>query len=491
MRRRSCKRTATERNVWKVKMKKFLIICLALCLALTCVGCIQAPVEDSDWDGKEEFTAADGMSEQTAINAAKYEEYKEKVGSAFALNEVTDASCFKFETVGENEVKITEYVGADNIVVIPEEIGGAAVVALGEAAFANATVRAVYVPDSVRALEKGAFAGASALVTLRVPFIGDGGENSHFGYIFGADSHEYHTVKVPATLEVVIVGAAESVADNAFAGCKTLCAVVLPETVTSIGKFAFYECFGLVYADLGGSVAEIGNYAFGYCSSLFSLSFEGAERIGFGALYGGKSLYSLTLSVVGESADSNRFLGYIFGAESADYNDDFVPSSLREVSLVGCDEIPDRAFASCAYIAKFALGEGIESVGVRAFYGCRSLKSIDMPESLTMIGDDAFFGCDNLEAVDFGAGVESIGMQAFYGCRSLKSVAIPDKVTEIKSSTFALCESLSSVELGNVKVVGKDAFKGCASLTPVDCNGIEVADGNAALIAKPEVTTEK
>ena len=472
-------------------MKKFLMICLAICLAFACVGCIQAPVEESEWEGKEEFTAADGMSEQVANIALKHEEYKDKVGSAFGLNEVTDAACFEIESVGENEVKITSYIGEESIVVIPEEIGGAAVVALGEAAFANATVRAVYVPDSVRSIEKGAFAGASALVTLRVPFIGDGGENSHFGYIFGADSYEYHAVKVPATLEVVIVGAAESVAENAFASCKSLCAVVLPNTVRSIGKFAFYECFGLVYADLGGSVAEVGNYAFGYCSSLFSLSLVGAERIGFGALYGGKSLYSLTLSVVGESAESNRFLGYIFGAESADYNDDFVPVSLRELSLVDCDEIPDRAFASCAYIAKFALGEGIESVGVRAFYGCRSLKSIDMPESLTMIGDDAFFGCDNLEAVDFGAGVESIGMQAFYGCRSLKSVAMPDKVREIGSSTFALCESLASVELNNVKVVGKDAFKGCDSLTPVDCDGIEVADGNSALVAKPEVNTEK
>lgn len=464
-------------------MKKILIICLALCLALACVGCIQAPVEDSDWEGKEEFTAADGMSESVANIAAKHEEYKEKVGSAFSLNEVTDASCFEFEAVGENEVKITSYIGEDNIVVVPEEIGGSAVVALGETAFADTAVRAVYVPDSVRSIEKGAFANTSALVTLRVPFIGDGGENDHFGYIFGADSHEYHAIKVPATLEVVIVGSADSVAENAFAGCKTLCAVVLPDSVTSIGKFAFYECSRLVYAQLGGSVVEVGNYAFGYCSSLFSLSLEGAERVGFGAIYACNSLYSLTLSFEGETAENNRFLGYIFGAESADYNDDFVPSSLREISLVGCVEIPDRAFANCAYIAKFTLGEGIKSVGVRAFYGCRSLKSVVMPDSLISIGDDAFFGCDNLETVDFGSGVETIGMQAFYGCRSLKSVAMPDKVTEIKSSTFALCESLASVQLGNVKVVGKDAFKGCSSLTPVPCDEIEVAEGNECLVA--------
>ena len=469
-------------------MKRIFVVCLALLLAFACVGCIQAPVEESEWEGKEEFTAADGMSEQVANNAAKYEEYKSKVGLAFKQNGESDASCFELEAVGENEVRIVKYIGEESIVVIPERVGDATVVAIGEGAFASATVRAVYVPDSVKSVEKGAFAGASALVTLRVPFIGDGGENSHFGYIFGADSHEYHAVKVPATLEVVIVGAGDSVAENAFAGCKSLCAVVLPNTVKSIGKFAFYECLRLVYTELGGSVTEVGSYAFGYCSTLFSISLASAERVGFGALYSCGSLYSLTLSVVGESAESNRFIGHVFGAESADYNANFVPASLREVNLVDCNEIPNRAFSGCAYIAKFALGEGIESVGVRAFYSCRSLKSIDMPDSVISIGDDAFFGCDNLEAIDFGAGVTDIGMQAFYGCRSLKSVAIPDKVTEIKSSTFALCESLSSATLGGVKLVGKDAFKGCTSLTPVDCEGIEVAQGNDCLVKLPEET---
>ena len=464
-------------------MKKILIVCLALFLALSCASCIQAPAEDSDWEGKEEFAAADGMSESVAKNAAKYEEYRDKVGSAFSLNEVTDASCFEFESVGENEVKITKYIGSDGIVVVPEQINGDVVVALGEGSFGGAAIRAVYVPDSVTSIEKGAFEGASALVTLRLPFIGDGGENAYLGYVFGANSYEYNTVKVPSTLEVVIVGVADSVADNAFAGCKTLCAVVLPDTVTSIGKFAFYECFDLVYADPGGTVAEVGDYAFGYCSSLFSLSLEGAERIGFGALYSCNSLYSLTLSFVGETAESNRFLGYAFGAESADYNDDFIPMSLREVSLVGCDEIPDRAFAGCAYIAKFTLGEGIKSVGVRAFYGCRSLVAIELPESLLSIGDDAFFGCDNLASVDLGAGVKSIGMQAFYGCCKLKSVELPDGVTEIKASTFALCESMETVGLGNVKTVGKDAFWRCVSLTPVDCSGIAVAEGNECLVA--------
>ncbi len=467
-------------------MKRFLIVCIALCIVISCGGCIQAPVDEGGWESKEEFTAAEDMNDVVSANAAKHEEYKGKVGLAFNQAPEADASCFEYEELGEGEVKITSYIGKDSIVVIPEKIGEASVVALGASAFAGSSVRAIYVPDSVRAIEKGALEGTDALVTLRIPFVGDGGESTHFGCIFGADSYEYHGIKVPATLEVVIVGSGEAVAENAFAGCKALRAVVLPEEIKAVEKFAFYECARLVYVQLGGDVSEIGNYAFGYCSSLYSLSLAGAERVGFGALYECNSLYSLTLSQVGETASDNRFLGYMFGAESADYNDNFVPLSLREVSLVGCDEIPDRAFGGCAYIARFNLGEGIKSIGVRAFYGCRSLEKIKLPESMTTVGDDAFFGCDNLEAVDFGGGVEKIGMQAFYGCRSLKSVTLPDKVVEIKPSTFALCKALTTVELNNVKAIGKDAFKGCSSLTPVPCDEIEVAQGNECLVAPKE-----
>ena len=77
-------------------------------------------------------------------------------------------------------------------------------------------------------------------------------------------------------------------------------------------------------------------------------------------------------------------------------------------------------------------------------------------------------------------------MQAFYGCRALESVVIPEKVTEIKASTFALCSALESVELNNVKKIGKDAFLKCDALTPVDCSGIEVGEGNSALLPVTE-----
>ena len=467
-------------------MKRSIALILIISFICTIVaGCIQKPQaeEVTKWDGKESFEPSAEPSDTVLALGSRYDTYARNSVLAFTQNQPAAESDFECEEI-DGGVKILAYVGNEHVVVIPESIGGKNVIALGETAFANSAVRAVKVPDCIESIGKGAFAGCDNLATLRLPFVGDGAENTHFGYIFGADSYETHAIKLPASLDMVILGdRVTEIAENAFAGCKMISAIVLPVTLESIGDFAFYECRDLVYVSRNTAVKQVGQYAFGYCSALFKAEFLMVEDFGLGAFYECNSLRYLSLPFVGGSATENRFIGYIFGAKSADYNDEFVPASLFSVSVSArqCRDVPDRAFAGCAYISEFIFDMDIESVGVRAFYACRSVVNITLPDAVKSIGDDAFFGCDNLEAAELGSGVESIGIQAFYGCRSLKSIVIPEKVSEIKASTFALCESLESVALNNVKKVGKDAFLMCEKLEAVDCSGIEVLDGNVCL----------
>lgn len=474
-------------------MKKICVFTLIACLSFSAfAGCVQKPQaeEVTEWQGKENFEAVGEMSEEVLELNSRYDTYSYNANVAFSQNQVAAEEDFQYEEANGG-VKITAYVGSEQIIVIPESIDGKKVVALGSVAFADLPVRAVSVPDCVELIEKGAFADCDNLATLRLPFVGDGGENTHFGYIFGADSYENHAVKVPASLDMILLGEKTAeIAENAFAGCKTVSAVVLPVGIERIGDFAFFECRDLVYISRNIAVKEVGDYAFGYCSSLFKAEFLMAESLGHGAFYGCNSLRSLSLPFVGGSAIENRFIGYIFGAESADYNDEFTPSSLFSVSVsaLQCKDIPDRAFAGCSNIAEIIFDMEIESIGVRAFYSCRSIQNITLPDSVKTIGDDAFFGCDNLRSALLGDGVESIGMQAFYGCRSLESITVPQKVTEIKPSTFAFCTSLESVILKGVKKVGKDAFSSCDLLRSVVCEKVEIAEGNDPLeiIVYPE-----
>ena len=59
---------------------------------------------------------------------------------------------------------------------------------------------------------------------------------------------------------------------DAFMACSELCDIYLPTTVTSIGPFAFYGCYKLEHLDIPAGCQSIGEYAFADCVSLKNIS---------------------------------------------------------------------------------------------------------------------------------------------------------------------------------------------------------------------------
>ena len=450
---------------------------LALVAAFTSCGEVPTMSEPE----ADTFKPADDLLGDGDL-AKRYAEYLENSELAFKANSPAALENFKYEITVDG-VKINAYIGDESIIVIPESIEGVAVTRIGTGAFSGGAIRAVYIPDSVTVIEKGAFSQCDGLATIRLPFVGDGADKAFLGYIFGADAADSNSITVPKSLDMVIFGdGVTEIKDEAFLGCKTLSAVVLPDGVESIGKFAFYECADLVLVTLGSGVKNIGEYAFAYCSSLYYIDCSMAGNIATGAF-----LYCSRLNGIKLSLSDGDYLGRLFGATVADHNKNFVPDSLRRVEIAeGCTAIPNRAFSECFYIMSVTLPETLESVGIRAFYSCRSLEKIDIPDKTKVICDDAFFGCDRLIEVKLGDGLSELGMQAFYGCSSLESISLPESLKEIKASTFYNCVSLFNVELGGVKKIGKNAFKKCDKVSSLNLNGIEVSDGNDAIAPKGE-----
>jgi hypothetical protein len=72
-----------------------------------------------------------------------------------ALNEAD----FQTKANSDGSVTITKYTGWDKDIVIPEKIGGQTVTAIGEAAFKNADLTSVTIPDSVKIIRESAFEG--------------------------------------------------------------------------------------------------------------------------------------------------------------------------------------------------------------------------------------------------------------------------------------------------------------------------------------------
>ena len=64
-------------------------------------------------------------------------------------------------------MKITEYIGSDQEVTIPEEINGFTVQQIGESAFENSEIISVTIPDTVTSIGKTAFKNRKSLATVK------------------------------------------------------------------------------------------------------------------------------------------------------------------------------------------------------------------------------------------------------------------------------------------------------------------------------------
>jgi len=73
-----------------------------------------------------------------------------------------------------------------------------------------------------------------------------------------------------------------AIGNNAFAYCKNITSITIPNTVTSIGSRAFGGCESLTSIIIPDGVKSIGDYAFGGCGELTKVTFKSKTPPAFG-----------------------------------------------------------------------------------------------------------------------------------------------------------------------------------------------------------------
>ena len=234
--------------------------------------------------------------------------------------------------------------------------------------------------------------------------------------------------------QYIIPNYVTGIADSAFKDCTGLTSITIPDSVTTIGKSAFYGCSGLESITIPNSVTSIGSSAFSGCTNLTSITipFVGATKEG----------------------STQTYFGYIFGAYSYSSNDNYVPTSLKTVVIMGETSIGEYAFYECYSLTSVTIGNDVTTIGQKAFYGCSRLTSITIGNDVTTIGQKAFYGCSSLTSITIPDNVTSIGTSAFYGCTGLTSATIGNGVTRIGECAFSGCTGLSYTEYNNGKYLG-------------------------------------
>lgn len=148
---------------------------------------------------------------------------------------------------------------------------------------------------------------------------------------------------------------------------------------------------------------------------------------------------------------------------------------IREVPENGCidldeiEELQDVKVIGAGFyllhreglrIGKLVLPRGVRKIRDNAFNG-KSISEIVWPDNCD-IPARAFMH-SGLKRIHNIGGVKAIGKEAFRGCR-LESIYIPDGVTEISECCFAKSE-LQEIRGGaNIELIGEGAFKECTNL---------------------------
>lgn len=269
---------------------------------------------------------------------------------------------------------------------------------VGEYAFANTNVTEAVIPAEWKQIPAGLFFGCGNLTTV--------------------------TFETGSKLEVI--------GEEAFADCKKLTTIALPETLQEIGDAAFMNC-SLISSLTLTNVKRFGSYVFAY-TSIKDLQVPAAQELADRAFFAMQKLETVTLGPVTQMG------GYVFcdittsssGQQSISGN-----NSIKKVTVLnGATVIGDYAFANTSTrgrLTEVILPDTIKTIGISAFAQRRELTSINL-SNVVEVGEQAFVG----------AGLTAVNLE---------------KAETIGIGAFAFTEKLEEVNLASAKFIGGSAFQ--------------------------------
>lgn len=277
-----------------------------------------------------------------------------------------------------------------------------------ERMFNGASLKTIFIPNTVTSIGEGAFYNCSALTEVVFeeggsdPLVLADGTRSSSGS--GSSEMTYYY--------------------GVFAGCSSLKEIALPERTTEIGDYAFYKAYNTVYGD-------------GSAAGLVSVTIPS------------------TVTRIGEYAFSVPTLKDVA----------FTSGGSAEMAI-------ERYAFSRSVIEVLNLSANVVSIGERAFENNAKMTAVSFPASLKTIDQYAFYGNKALAEISFAENclLESIGAGAFNNCSALASLNLENctSLAEIGNDAFAACGLTEVLISASVATIGASAFKNCGSLAVIE-----------------------
>ena len=223
---------------------------------------------------------------------------------------------------------LLRYSGLAVEIKIPENVEK-----IAEKAFKNCkNCETVFIPDSVRVIEREAFSGCPA---------------SKINLPINLKEIKPFTFYRSAITEAIIPEGVEAVGDSAFFECFSLEKVVIPSSCRKVGANAFKGCSSLKELIIEEGVEALSDYSFNGCASLKKVNIpDGVYEIGNIAFENCTSLESLYLPdtiqfMGGRAFDGNPGLT-IYGKEGS-YAEKFAAETRKRFELIAEKKKPETS----------------------------------------------------------------------------------------------------------------------------------------------------
>jgi hypothetical protein len=402
---------------------------------------------------------------------------------------ITDSKRFKYTTLEDGTIEVTEFYGKGSVLYMPKKIDGKTITSIGERTFKDSTqLERIYIPKTVTKIAEWGFSYLENLTKIKIPdgvteigysafiycdklaeieisksvteigndaFSCDGltsiivdRDNPNFasrdGVLFDKNFTKLILCPQKRDGKYIIPDTVTEVDEQAFSGCSLLTEITIPDSVTKIGKGAFAGCMGITEITIPENVTEIGDMAFISCEKLKKINLSnGITKILMYTFFHCKSLTEITIP------ESVTEIG----------NGIFRDCS-KLTSIVVDTDNPNFVASDGALFDK-------NRTKILAFAGGIGGRYV-IPDSITEVGESAFVDCDLLTEITISENVTKIGKGAFDSCDSITNMVVPKSVNAIGSMAFRDCSKLVSVEiLGDVSAIGSQMFSNCKALTEV------------------------
>lgn len=269
--------------------------------------------------------------------------------------------------------------------------------------------------EGVVTIGSKAFANCKSLKSLRLPDSFTGTKKSA--------SEMFYQCKGLKTIENLNT---TYIPDEMFAYCDSIEEVVFGEKVDTIGRQVFRSCINLKKVVIPSNVSRIEYLPFDGCTSIESFILEDGDELNV-QIWNKPVKFVYFGRQINYDPDSWRYLGYSpFANGRVDKGVEFGPRVKK---------IAYSYFRNCANLSDVVIGKGVELIETHAFRECVSLEQINIPSNVKSIAADAFYGCNGLKKLSFGGEVISssragddepcvVAAKAFNQCPAITEIVI-------------------------------------------------------------------